>query len=289
MSEASETVGTTTKDDDNKRSHDDEDNSDKKRKSPTDDNNNHGTYIWIFCFGSNGTKQLSQRVGSSYKSIWNRTYPAIAQGWLRGFKHTSKNWENCSVATIYQTHKEGTNDQVIGTVVKMTIEEVHALDPYEGFSETPRQNNKPNTYDRIPIKLKAYFKYKSSNNNSINRSSSSTESTTTTDECEDNNSWYDLEGENCQAYVMPEDKHNEFVDPCRRYKIACCKTIYTHHKLLSSMKGEPFPGCGVGSNDRANPKQELQREISLDINNAATKESKGTFHYILTHKDLNEI
>ena len=81
-----------------------------------------GDHIWIFCFGSNGPKQLCERIGADYKDLMSRTLPAEAKGWLRGFKATAMTWGGKSTATIWKTGKE--EDSVLGTVVKMTLDEV---------------------------------------------------------------------------------------------------------------------------------------------------------------------
>ena len=102
-------------------------------------------HIWIFCFGSNGPKQLCERIGAEYKDLVSRTLPAQAKGWLRGYKATAVTWGGKSVATIWQTGNQ--EDSVCGTIVKMTKAEVAALDPYEAY---------PFKYDRISLTLTAF-------------------------------------------------------------------------------------------------------------------------------------
>ena len=113
-----------------------------------DDNVVDEDYIWIFCFGSNSLKQLSDRVQTPYPDLITRTFPAIAKGWLRGFKAITKSWENKSTATIWFTGNV-VDDFVTGIVVKMTKLEVSKLDPYEGY---------PYKYIRINLKLHVYNK-----------------------------------------------------------------------------------------------------------------------------------
>ena len=101
--------------------------------------------MYIFCYGSNGPKQLSDRVVADYNDILRRTYPVIAKGWLRGFKSKSRNWKGCSTATIFQTGKE--EDTVYGTAVRLTKAEIQKLDPFEGY---------PYKYGRFPVKVTAF-------------------------------------------------------------------------------------------------------------------------------------
>ena len=104
-----------------------------------------------------------------------RTLPAIAKGWLRGFKNKSGSWGNASTATIFETGNE--EDTVCGTVVKMTPEEVKMLDPYEGY---------PWLYYRKVVKLTAYMV--------MGGTSSPMEL-------------------DSQAYIIQEEKYNNFVEP----------------------------------------------------------------------------
>ena len=245
-----------------------------------DDNVVDEDYIWIFCFGSNSLKQLSDRVQTPYPDLITRTFPAIAKGWLRGFKAITKSWENKSTATIWFTGNV-VDDFVTGIVVKMTKLEVSKLDPYEGY---------PYKYIRINLKLNVYDRNSNKNNvvetneddddkssSGYTTTTSTTTTTTTNDDMKDG--WYELGPNNCQAYVMHEDKYNEFVDPSEKYKIACCKTIYTHSKLLSARSDDD-----VDTTD-----EEKQRNISLTIRNAATKQYISTFQYRITDQDIQEI
>ena len=137
-------------------------------------------YIWIFCFGSNGPKQLCERIGSNYEDLVSRTLPAVAKGWLRGFKATSATWSGKSVATIWQTGNE--DDAVCGTVVKMTNQEVERLDPFEGH---------PFKYKRQVVKLTAF-------------------------KVGEPDEGFELE---CQAYIiLDKEDYNVFVDPSDAYK-----------------------------------------------------------------------
>ena len=102
-------------------------------------------HIWIFCFGSNGPKQLCERIGAEYKDLVSRTLPAQAKGWLRGYKATSVTWGGKSIATIWQTGNQ--EDSVCGTIMNMTKAEVAALDSYKGHTFK---------YDRIFLNLTAF-------------------------------------------------------------------------------------------------------------------------------------
>ena len=117
----------------------------------------------------------------------------------------------------------------------MTKQEVESLDPYEGF---------PFKYYRKELKLTAF---------------------NVTDSSEAPAEGFEL---NCQAYVIHDDKYNDYAEPSDEYKLACCKTIYTARRLL-----------GKGS-DRA---------ISLQIYNAATKEHAGEFKYSITDDDIKNM
>ena len=93
----------------------------------------------------------------------------------------------------------------------MTLKEISKLDPFEGY---------PFKYIRVNISLDVYI-----NNNKF-------------DTTNKNGYWIDLNTYDVnsivQAYVIRDkDKYNKFVDPSVKYKIACCKTIYTHYKLMS--------------------------------------------------------
>ena len=72
------------------------------------------------------------------------TLPVELRGYLRGFKGYTDRWKG-SVATFYKT--ENPNDTVLGTVVKMTPEQVKILDGYEGH---------PTFYERIDLSVLAY-------------------------------------------------------------------------------------------------------------------------------------
>ena len=186
--------------------------------------------IYVFCYGSDDPEQLCDRVGADYRDLISRTFPATATGWRRGFKGHSKGWGGCSTATIFETGKQ--EDTVCGTVVRMTPEEVTSLDPFEGC---------PYKYCRKIVKLTAYKPTTVSGSPRVEFKV------------------------NSQAYIMPEDRFNDFCDPSPAYKIACCKTIYTARRLLD--KGD-------------------DRDITLKIYNAATKELKNEFKYSITNKDI---
>ena len=101
-------------------------------------------YTYIFCFGSNGPKQLSERCRIPIDDLLTRTKPARLQGWKRGFCGTSRSWKNTSPATIFETGDE--KNVVIGLAVAMTSDEIESLDPYEGY---------PYVYDRKKVTMKS--------------------------------------------------------------------------------------------------------------------------------------
>ena len=67
---------------------------------------------------------------------------------------------------------------------------------------------------------------------------------------------------------MKEQVHNEWHDVPQAYKVACCKTIYTHRKLR-----------GLGGN----------RDFNLQIYNAVTKQLESEFKYTIDDKTIAEI
>ena len=154
--------------------------------------------VYIFCFGSNGPKQLVERIGAEYDELMSRTVPAIAKGWLRGFKGSACTWGDKSTATMFETGNE--EDTVCGTAVKMTQKEIEALDPYEAY---------PFKYIRKELKLTA-FKAGDGTGGEPEQ----------------------FEIEDAQAYIIRDDVHNTFDTPSDKYRIACCKTIYTNRVLL---------------------------------------------------------
>ena len=70
--------------------------------------------------------------------------PVELKGYLRGFKGYTERW-NGSVATLFETGNP--SDSVLGTVVKMSDEQVAILDTYEGH---------PTFYKRRDLKVTAY-------------------------------------------------------------------------------------------------------------------------------------
>ena len=75
------------------------------------------TYM-IFCYGSNGPKQLSERVETPYGEIQPSVIPAEARGWKRVFSNKSSNWEGASPANIVNTGEA--DDCVQGLIVPMS-------------------------------------------------------------------------------------------------------------------------------------------------------------------------
>ena len=105
-----------------------------------------GADIWILCYGSNGPRQLCERIGTPYESIVKRMCAVKVHGYKRGFCNTGGRWENKSVATLWQTGND--NDIVEGVALRMTQAEVSALDPFEGY---------PSWYNRETMTLEAYM------------------------------------------------------------------------------------------------------------------------------------
>ena len=66
-------------------------------------------------------------------------------GWKRAFCNKGPRWEQKSVATLMETGNP--EDVVQGIVLKMTLKEVEAMDPWEGY---------PSWYNRVKINLKVY-------------------------------------------------------------------------------------------------------------------------------------
>jgi hypothetical protein len=67
--------------------------------------------------------------------------PARANGYLRAFAGTSRNWNSTSVATLVKHHK---SDTVNGIAACLRKSEIEALDKYEGY---------PLVYRRDKIKI----------------------------------------------------------------------------------------------------------------------------------------
>jgi hypothetical protein len=79
---------------------------------------------WVFCYGSNGLKQLRRRV--QHKGPWE-SRPAILQNYALIFSANTKGW-NGAIASIWPDD----NSKVYGIVVKMNTAEIALLDQYEG-------------------------------------------------------------------------------------------------------------------------------------------------------------
>ena len=100
---------------------------------------------WIMCYGSNGPRQLCNRIGTPYESIMNRMRPVKLHGYRRGFCNVSQHWEGTSPATLYETGNA--SDMVEGIALHMTAAEISALDPFEGY---------PSWYNRVNITMEAF-------------------------------------------------------------------------------------------------------------------------------------
>ena len=79
---------------------------------------------WVFCYGSNGLKQLRRRV--NHKGPW-MFRPAVLPNYTRIFSASSRSWKG-AIASIWPD----TNSKVYGMVVKMNAAEIALLDKYEG-------------------------------------------------------------------------------------------------------------------------------------------------------------
>ena len=150
------------------------------------------------------------------------TLPVELFGYLRGFKGHTERW-NGAVATLYSSGNP--SDSVLGTVVKMTPEQVAILDTYEGH---------PTFYKRTDLKVTAY-------------------------DLDDATGYYTRPFElDSVGYIMLDEVSNTFEDVSEAYKIACCKTVYTHKKMRGLQH---------------------DRDCVLQINNAVTKQFVYEFRY----------
>ena len=164
--------------------------------------------------------------------MMKKTLPCELKGYRRGFKGFAGTWGG-STATLYKT--DDNNDVVVGTAVKMTMAEVEALDPFEAH---------PFKYLRQDVKVTAY---------NLNQ-----ETGLFTEPCE----------LDTQAYIMREEVHNNWKGVPDAYKVACCKTMYTHRKLR-----------GMGDN----------RDFVLPIYNAVTKKLEEEFEFKVDEQIEKEI
>ena len=105
----------------------------KLRNSPTKMEMNGGSEMygaggprkkWVFCYGSNGLKQLRNRV--KHKGPWVYR-PAVLPKHARIFSASSNGWKG-AIASIWPDEKS----VVYGMVVKMNAAEIALLDKYEG-------------------------------------------------------------------------------------------------------------------------------------------------------------
>jgi hypothetical protein len=79
---------------------------------------------WVFCYGSNGLKQLRRRV--KHKGPWE-SRPAMLPKYALIFSASTKGW-NGAIASIWPDDKS----KVYGVIVKMNVAEIALLDQYEG-------------------------------------------------------------------------------------------------------------------------------------------------------------
>ena len=91
------------------------------------------TDIWILCYGSNGPRQLGNRIGKPYEEIIDRMCAVKLRGYIRAFCGVGPRWDNASVATLLRT--DNNEDAVEGIALRMTQEEVTRLDVFEGYPD----------------------------------------------------------------------------------------------------------------------------------------------------------
>ena len=96
----------------------------------------------MFCYGSNGPRQLADRINIDQASVEERIVPVKLQGWKRAFANRAGGWGNASTATLFKTNDK--SDETVGIAFKMTAEEIEELDPYEGY---------PWKYDRKEVNM----------------------------------------------------------------------------------------------------------------------------------------
>lgn len=86
--------------------------------------------IPVFCYGSNGTTQLQERVCNSTLV----SYGAFVEGYRRIFAGYSSKWDG-GVASIICTGQS--DDTCRGSVVLLSQQELHLLDQFEGITADP--------------------------------------------------------------------------------------------------------------------------------------------------------
>ena len=85
----------------------------------------------IFCYGSNGKKQLKKRLGHSIDML-----PAVAINWKRVYRGYSELWRG-GVASIIK--KKGS--KVYGGVIQASKKDMEELDYYEGVNHEQPENS----------------------------------------------------------------------------------------------------------------------------------------------------
>lgn len=115
--------------------------------------------------------------------------------------------------------------------MNMTATELALHDPYEGY---------PNRYNRYDITMEAFVRPEDGSDGPF----VSTQ----------------LAG---QAYI--QTTQDNYVEPCRPYKIACCRTVMKHRLMLDP---------------------EADRTVALQIYNACNRELLSTFEYTMTDADI---
>jgi hypothetical protein len=83
--------------------------------------------VAVFCYGSNSTKQLQERVKNS--SLMS--YGAYLCGYRRIFAGNAVTWGGGGAASIIETKND--HDKVVGTIAYLTSVELDRLDRFEGI------------------------------------------------------------------------------------------------------------------------------------------------------------
>ena len=102
----------------------------------------------VFCYGSNSTKQLQERVHNSSLT----SHAAYIVGYKRIFAGNAIKWGGGGAASLLVTNND--QDKVFGTIVYLTSEEMNSLDRFEGipeFSDPFSDDDNINVYRRVFI------------------------------------------------------------------------------------------------------------------------------------------
>ncbi len=103
----------------------------KKNNETIKINNNEKKY-YLFCYGSNSSEQIQQRLDLNDKLTSERAY---IKDHIRIFAGKSERW-NGGIASIYPKM----DSEVYGILVKLTLEEIEKMDKFEGGYERKIMN-----------------------------------------------------------------------------------------------------------------------------------------------------